>query len=225
MLLNKNNKEWLHQICDPPATLTLLNVTPVATTCSQQPSMSKINHNSANKQDNETQWQLKLIDAILALCCTNFSLVRSFVKQSNIITPVGAYYRYTSPPANTSLTKWCWISMCLVQVWYLVLCATAMHPWLSANITMERSFLYWRSRLSLRRTKRSQIAFWVACVSAIYSASVDYKATVACFLVDQETGDWPARKIHTAELLSKSKQPAQSLSSWPVIPVFHAIFV
>jgi len=46
-----------------PAILTQLNITSVTTARGQQPSTSTINHNSTNKQDKETQLQLKLIDA------------------------------------------------------------------------------------------------------------------------------------------------------------------
>jgi len=62
-MLPKKQKLTVPGPCSDPATLTLLNGTPVTTACGQQPSKSKINHNSTSKQHKETQLQLKLKDA------------------------------------------------------------------------------------------------------------------------------------------------------------------
>jgi len=53
-MLPKKQTWWRRARAKTTATLTLLEVTPVTTARGQQPSMSKINHNSTNKQDNET---------------------------------------------------------------------------------------------------------------------------------------------------------------------------
>jgi len=63
MLPNKKQNWQLQVRAMTPATLTQLNVTSLTTARGRQPSTSKINHNSINKQDQETQLQLKLIDA------------------------------------------------------------------------------------------------------------------------------------------------------------------
>ena len=71
--------------------------------------------------------------------------------------------------------------MCLVREWNFGLLHKAIAPWLSSCITVGCSYVKFISFSN----ERSHSASCNAKLAAIYSASVDDRATIGCFLLVQ----------------------------------------
>ena len=80
-----------------------------------------------------------------------------------------------------SQMKWCQMAMCFVQVWLTEICASAMHPWLSAWIIVVKTYL----KSIFSSSIWSQMASFVTFDVAMYSASMVERATIGCFFDDQ----------------------------------------
>lgn len=135
--------------------------------------------------------------------------------------------------------------MCFVLAWKTGLWASAREPWLSPfsetvgsplprsrflrslSMACTHKFLletlisacYWSASNTPSFVKRSRrhVASLAARVSAIYSASVEDRATVACFLEHQLIGPPFSIKIKPDVDFRLSLSPAQSESEYPSI--------
>ena len=137
----------------------------------------------------------------------NLSLVSALVSTSASWWEVGIGFNSTSPDLTRSCTKWCWMSMCFVLAWCMGFLASPIHLWLSLWITVA-PFCGWPMSASKHR---SQMASFVACVAAMYSASVEDRATVTCHLDDQLTGHPLTRNVYPVVDLWSLWSPPQSV--------------
>src|SRR3954452_8718863 len=101
--------------------------------------------------------------------------------------------------------------MCFVLAWWTGFFASAIADWLSSKMVVAS--LLWKPS-SLRKV-RSQMASFVACVRAIYSASVDDSATVAWRLLLQLTTPPETRKMYPDVERRESKSLPQFASEYP----------
>ena len=114
----------------------------------------------------------------------NLSRTRALVMMLANCSFVEQCTNSTSPDSTFSRTKWCCISMCFVCAWCIGFFANSIHPLLSSKITVAPL-----CRCSSSDNNWwSQMASLVACVAAIYSASVDESATVGWHFDCQLTG-------------------------------------
>ena len=108
---------------------------------------------------------------------SNFTRARGLVKISAILSQVLQYSTMISFDCSFSLTKWNWVSICLVFLWNTGLYASLMVLWLS--VLMEVEF-FCSSPASLR-SLLNHITSHVAAHNAWYSDSHEDKATLICF--------------------------------------------
>src|SRR3954467_2542539 len=100
--------------------------------------------------------------------------------------------------------------MCFVLAWWTGFFARAIADWLSSKMVVT---LLWKP--SSLRNVRSQMASFVACVRAIYSASVEDSATVAWRLLLQLTTPPETRKMYPDVERRESKSLPQFASEYP----------
>ncbi len=144
----------------------------------------------------------------------NWSFSSAFVSLSATWSSVEMYFRSTVPAVCCSLTKWCYIAMCLVLAWNCGFFASAIAPWLSPKIMVALG-----SSSSIRswdRSDCSHIASIVAWVWAMYSASQVEKDTVGWCFEDQLIAPLPISKTKPEIDLRVCMSPAQSASVYPV---------
>src|SRR3954467_2503695 len=101
--------------------------------------------------------------------------------------------------------------MCFVLAWCTRFFTSAIADWLSSKMVVAS--LLWKP--SSLRNVRSQMASFVACVRAIYSASVDDSATVAWHLLLQLTTPPETRKIYPDVERRESRSLPQFASEYP----------
>ncbi len=106
------------------------------------------------------------------------SFANAFVHTSATISWVGQYLRPISPFSNFSQMKWCCMSMCFVQEWWVGFFASAMHPWLSHMMVVAPTCTSPTSAINFLNHMASLVHWLVA----MYSTSVVDKAIVGCLL-------------------------------------------
>jgi hypothetical protein len=144
---------------------------------------------------------------IINLLCSSFD--NALVSTSATMSSVEQYSNVTSPFSTRSWTKWCYTSMSFLRACWVGFFINYIAPWLSHRITITFfSFIYPNSFMNFV----IHMAFLVACILAMYSASVVDKAIVGCRLLLQEMA--PPHIMNTnpmVDLLS-SRSPTQSTS-------------
>ena len=111
---------------------------------------------------------------------------------SMVISSVGHQWIATIPCCITSWMKWNWTSICFDCAWNCGFAASAITNWLSM---CNSDGLAWVN-LSAVRKFHSQMICFVARVAAIYSASIDNKATMDCFFEVYEIALPPIRNVY-----------------------------
>ncbi len=102
--------------------------------------------------------------------------------------------------------------MCFMRACCVGFFVNDIAPWLSHRITIAFfSFMYLNSFMSFV----IHIASLVACVLAMYSASVVDKEIVGCHLLFQEMVPPPIMNTNLVVDLLSSRSPAQSASQYP----------
>jgi len=124
------------------------------------------------------------------------------VKPSAAWLFVGMYSNRTLPAATCSRIKWCRMCMCLVRAWSSGFLLRFIAPSLSANRIVGHDCLIVSSSNSCWNHSSS----CTASDSAMYSASVLDRATVACFFVIQEIGPkamivWESWRLQEAMIM------------------------
>jgi len=105
------------------------------------------------------------------------SLDNALVRTSATMCSIGQYSNRTSPFSTRFQTKWCSTSMCFVRAWWVGFLVNDIAPWLSHQITIIFfSSMYPKSIINFV----IHMAFFVACVFAMYSASMVDNAIVGC---------------------------------------------
>jgi hypothetical protein len=147
---------------------------------------------------------------VINLLCRSFDnalvstyATMSFVEQySNVISSFSIH----------SQTKSCCTSMCFVQACWVGFFINDIATWLSHQITIAFfSFIYPNSFMSFVIHMPSL----VACVLAMYSASVVDKAIVGCHLLLQKMVPPPIMNTNPVVDLLSSRSPGQSTSQYP----------
>jgi len=140
------------------------------------------------------------------------SLDNALVRTSATMCSVGQYSNRTSSFSTRSRTKWCCTSMCFVHAWWVGFLVNDIAPWLSHRITIIFfSSMYPKSIINFV----IHMVSFVACMFAMYSASVVDNAIVGCSLLLQEMAPPPNMKTnHVVDLLF-SRSPPQSASQYP----------
>ena len=128
----------------------------------------------------------------------------AWVNNSVVFSAVGQYLTEMAPWSVQSHMKWCWMSMCLVDVWYWLFFEIAITDWLSQNSVVG----WWSGLMISARKAHVQRAYFSVCVSEMYLASV----------VDKCQG-LPLWTPHRNPLLFAQTKPSKyyiiSQSSWP----------
>jgi len=112
---------------------------------------------------------------------------------SAIMSGLGQYSRITSSACTSSRTKWYCRPICFVRAWYFGFWANTRGPWLFPKSTAI-CWIWLRAPTFFKSTGSYRISL-VACVMAIYSASVVERAIELWFLLAQETALPFSRKI------------------------------
>ncbi len=142
-------------------------------------------------------------------CC---SLDNALVRTSATMCSIGQYSNQTSPFWTHSWTKWCCTSMCFVHAWWVGFLGNDNAPRLSHQITITFfSSMYPKSIINFV----IHMASFVACVFAMYSASMVDNAIVGCPLLLQEIAPPPIMKTNLVVDLLSSRSPPQSASQYP----------
>lgn len=168
--------------------------------------LTVLNHSSTSPCDS------KLVMNNRFLISSNFAGGSALVKISANWSADLHTSNLISSPATSSRIKWCFISMCFVLP-----CITGFFVNATADTLSQKTWVAWtcgcfKSLSSLR----SHTAWQAAAVAATYSASVDDKATVACFFELHAITPEPKRKQFPFVLFLSSWDPAQTLSVYPV---------
>ncbi len=127
---------------------------------------------------------------------------------------IGQYSKRTSPFSIRFWTKWCYTSMCFVRAWWVGFFVNDIAFWLLHQITITFfSSMYPKSIINFV----IHMVSFVACVFAMYSASVVDNVIVGCHLLFQEMAPPPIMKTNLVMDLLSSKSPLQSTSQYPSI--------
>jgi len=130
------------------------------------------------------------------LWCRSFD--NALVRTSTTMCSVRQYSNRTSPFSTRSRTKWCCTSMCFVRAWWVGFLANYIAPWLSHRITIIFfSSMYPKSIINFV----IHMASFVACVFAMYSASVVDNAIVGYCLLLREMAPPPIMKINLLKIM------------------------
>ncbi len=151
-------------------------------------------------------------------------LDNALVRTSATMCFVGDYSNQTSPFSTHSQTKWCYTSMCFVHAWQVRFLVNDITPWLSYRITITFfSSMYPKSIINFV----IHMASFVACVFAMYSASMVGNAIVGCHLSLQEMVPLPIMKTNLVVDLLSSRSPPQSHHNIQAFPwmVLHQIVI
>ena len=111
-----------------------------------------------------------------------FAKGRFLVRTSEKFSLVGICTNSTERSSRHWRMKWCLMSMCLVRLWWTGFKARSIDPLLSTCIDRGDCCL----NPSSEKRVRSQIPCLEASEMAMYSASVEERATVGCFLDAQQ---------------------------------------
>jgi len=140
------------------------------------------------------------------------SLDNALVRTSITMCFVGQYSNRTSPFLTYFRTKWCCTSKCFVHAWWVGFLVNDIAPWLSHRITIIFfSSMYPKSIINFV----IHTASFLACVFAMYSASVVDNVIVGCRLLLQEMAPSPIMKTNPVVDLLSSRSPPQSASQYP----------
>jgi len=147
---------------------------------------------------------------IINLLCCSFN--NAFINTSTSMSSIEEYSNVTLPFSIRSWTKWCYPLMCFVRACWVGFFINDIAPWLSHRITIAFfSFMYPNSFMNFV----IHLVSLVACVLAMYLASIINKSIMGCPLLFQEMAPPPIMNTNPMVDILFSRSSAQFTSQYP----------